>query len=276
MNRIIAALVTLLVAVVLPVRAAAQDEAELAKKTQNPVADLISVPLQNNCDFSIGPKDGWRYTLNIQPVVPLSISDDAMLIIRTIVPVIYQENVVPRVDKSTVPPTVDFHTSQAGLGDITQSFFLAPKQTVGGWIVGAGPVFLWPAATDDILGSEKWGAGPTAVVLQQQHGWTYGMLANHIWSYAGDDDRPYVSTTFLQPFVSYVTKTYTTFGFNTESSYDWHAAQWTVPLNLSVSQLLKLGKLPVQLGVGGRLYVERPAGGPDWGLRFTMTFLFPK
>lgn len=276
MNQIIGALAALLIAVVLPARAGAQDQAELAKKTQNPVADLISVPLQNNWDFSIGPKDGWRYTLNIQPVIPFSISEDWLLITRTIVPIIYQEDVVPRVNKSTVPPTLDYNTSQTGLGDILQSFFLAPKEPVGGWIIGAGPVLSYPSATDDALGTEKWGAGPTAVVLQQKKGWTYGALANHVWSYAGNDDRPYVSATFLQPFVSYVTKTYTTVGFNTESTYDWHAAQWTVPLNLSVSQLLKLGKLPVQIGIGGRLYVERPAGGPDWGMRFTMTFLFPK
>ena len=149
MNQIIGALAALLIAVVLPARAGAQDQAELAKKTQNPVADLISVPLQNNWDFSIGPKDGWRYTLNIQPVIPFSISEDWLLITRTIVPIIYQEDVVPRVNKSTVPPTLDYNTSQTGLGDILQSFFLAPKEPVGGWIIGAGPVLSYPSATDD-------------------------------------------------------------------------------------------------------------------------------
>jgi len=142
--------------------------------------------------------------------------------------------------------------------------------------MGAGPVFLYPTASDDALGSGKWGAGPTAVVLRQDHGWTYGLLANHVWSFAGDADRPDIGNTFLQPFVSYTTTTHTTFGLNTESTYDWEARQWTVPINLTVSQLLRIGGQPVQFQLGGRYYAERPQGGPDWGLRFTITFLFPK
>ena len=114
------------------------------------------------------------------------------------------------------------------------------------------------------------------VLLKQQSGWTSGLLANHIWSVAGDNDRADVSSTFLQPFVSYTTKTFTTIGLNTESTYDWEDSQWTVPLNLFVSQLLKLGKLPIQFQLGGRYYAEKPDGGPDWGLRFTVTLLFPK
>ena len=108
-----------------------------------------------------------------------------------------------------------------GLGDINQSFFFSPKDTVGGWIVGFGPVFLYPSASIETLGSEKWGAGPTGVALKQDNGFTYGMLFYHIWSFAGNDQRADVNATYLQPFVSYTTKTYTTFGVNTESTYDW-------------------------------------------------------
>lgn len=143
--------------------------AELAKKLQNPIASLISVPIQNNWDFSIGPKDAMKYTVNIQPVIPFSISKDWNLITRTIVPIIYAE--APRAGAG----------DHGGMGDILQSFFFSPKDPVGGWIMGAGPVFLYPSATDDALGGEKWGAGPTAVVLQQKNGWTYGALANHVW-----------------------------------------------------------------------------------------------
>ncbi len=164
---------------------------------------------------------------------------------------------------------------QDGLGDITQSFFLSPKQDLGGWIVGVGPVFLYPTATDDKLGTQKWGAGPTFVVLKQRGGWTYGLLFNHIWSFAGDDDRRSVNSSFFQPFLSYSTKTKTTFTLNTESTYDWNESQWTVPLNLQVSQLVRIGKLPVQFTVGGRYYAEGPSGAPDWGLRFVVTPLFP-
>ena len=244
---------------------AADQAAELAKKLQNPVASLISVPLQNNWDFGIGSKNAMRYTLNVQPVIPFSIGKEWNLITRTILPFIYAESPVAGGD------------DKSGLGDIIQSFFLSPKApTSGGWIWGAGPVLLYPSATENALGSEKWGAGPTAVMLKQDSGWTYGLLANHIWSFAGKDSRADVSATFLQPFVSYTTKTYTTFGLNTESTYDWKNSQWTVPINLTVSQLLKLGNQPISLQLGWRYYAEKPDGGPDWGLRFVVTFLFPK
>jgi len=135
---------------------------------------------------------------------------------------------------------------------------------------------LLPSATDDLLGSEKWGAGPTAVVLKQQNGWTYGALANHIWSFAGDSARSDVSATYLQPFLSYTTKTATTFTLNTESTYDWTNNQWTVPLNFMIQQIVKIGEQPIALTVGARYYADKPDGGPAWGLRFALIFLFPR
>ncbi|MBI5503502.1 MAG: transporter [Deltaproteobacteria bacterium] len=245
------------------VREEGSSQAKLAKKLQNPISNLISVPIQSNWDFGIGPAHAMRYTANIQPVVPLSISKDWNLIIRTILPVIYAES------------PIKGGSDDSGLGDTTQSFFFSPKEPVGGWIVGAGPVALWPTETDEDLGVGKWGAGPTVVALQQRHGFTYGVLANHIWSYAGWGDHS-VDSTFLQPFASFTTKTYTTFGVNTESTYDWHAEQWTVPLNFMISQLVKIGGEPIQFQVGYRYYADGPSGGPDWGLRFAVTFLFPK
>ena len=245
--------------------AAGDAAAELAKKLSNPVAALISVPLQNNFDFGAGPGgDGFQYKLNIQPVIPITLNEDWNLISRTILPYVYQENIFGK-------------TSQSGLSDTVQSLFFSPKApTAGGWIWGAGPVLLLPTATDDLLGAEKWGAGPTAVLLKQQNGWTYGVLANHLWSFAGEDARADVNATFLQPFVSFSTKKQTTFVLNTESTYDWETSQWTVPVNVVVSQLVKVGKLPVQFSLGGRYYAEKPAQGPEWGLRFAVTFLFPK
>ena len=248
---------------------AAEDDkakaAELAKKLSNPVASLISVPLQNNWDFGIGTADATRYTLNIQPVVPLSLNDEWNLIIRTIVPVISAGSPVPGGSSTT------------GLGDILQSIFFSPKEpTSGGFIWGAGPVILYPSATDNALGAGKWGTGPTALILKQESGWTYGGLANQIWSFAGQSSRSSLSVMFIQPFVSYTTKTFTTIGLNTESTYDWNNKQWTVPLNVTVAQLMKFGSLPVQFTLGGKYYAEKPAGGPDWGLRFVVTLLFPK
>jgi hypothetical protein len=243
--------------------AAGSEAAELAKKLQNPVADLISVPIQNNWDFGIGPEDALRFTANVQPVIPISLSEDLNLITRTIAPIIYAEAPVAGGDNVT------------GLGDILQSFFLSPKEPVGGWIVGIGPAFLYPSATDSALGSGEWSAGPTAVLLQQKHGWTYGALVNHVWSFAGWGDEN-VSSTFLQPFLSFTTDKQTTLTLNTESTYDWTQRQWTVPVNLMLSQLVKIDKQPIQFQIGGRYYADKPDGGSDWGLRFTVTFLFPK
>jgi hypothetical protein len=249
---------------------AEDQQAELAKKLQNPVANLISVPIQNNWDFGIGQADAMKYTANIQPVVPLSISKDWNVIIRTILPVIYAEAVS---DNPLAPASA--RESHSGLGDTTQSFFLSPKAPVGGWVLGAGPVGYYPTASESELGGGKWGAGPTIVALRQQHGFTYGILANHIWSVAGWGENN-INSTFLQPFLSFTTKKYTTFSVNTESTYDWEHSQWTVPLNFAVQQLLKIGGHPVAFQVGYRYYADTPSGGPDWGLRFTITFLFPK
>src|SRR5450755_2629338 len=220
----------------------AAQEAELAKKLQNRVASLVSVPIQNNWDFGIGPANAMKYTANIQPVIPLSISENWNLIIRTILPVIYAES------------PVKGGANHAGLGDTTQSFFFSPKQPVGGWILGAGPVGYYPTATESELGGGKWGAGPTLVALQQTHGFTYGILANQIWSFAGQQDRQNINSSFIQPFVSFTTKTYTTFGANTESTYNWQANQATVPLDFTIQQLVKIGKQPIAFQFGYRYY----------------------
>ena len=139
-----------------------------------------------------------------------------------------------------------------------------------------GPVVLYPSGADN-LSAEKWGAGPTVVLLKQKNGWTYGLLGNHVWTVHDSDElKPDVNATFLQPFLSYTTKTHATLGLNTESTYDWEGKEWTVPVNLTVAQLLKIGGIPMQFQVGGRLYADRPDGGPDWGLRFVVTFILPK
>lgn len=245
----------------------AQNADALAKQLSNPVAALISVPLQFNWDTELGPQDeGERSTLNVQPVVPISIGPDWNLISRTILPVIDQSDVIAGTG------------SQSGLGDVVQSVFFSPKApTASGWILGAGPVFLLPTATDDLLGSEKWGAGPTAVALKQTAtGLTYGGLVNHIESFAGTDERADVSATFLQPFVSQALGQGRTVTLNLESTYDWEAGQWNVPMNLSYSKVTKFGSQLVSLGVGARYYLEKPDNGADWGIRVVFTLLYPR
>lgn len=244
-----------------------ESNAALAQKLSNPVASLVSVPFQMNYDCCFGPSQGNRDTLNIQPVVPFSLGARWNLIVRTIVPVVYAES-----------PAPGLHAA-AGLGDTTQSFFFSPESTVGGFIVAIGPAFLWPTGASGI-GSKTWGAGPTLLVLRQQGGATYGVLANHIWSFAGvgDNRRPEVNSTFVQPFFAYTTRTATTFTVNTESTYNWKDGQWTIPVNLQVSHLYTFGTQRVSLGGGVRVYAARDAPypqGPDWGLRFVATLLFP-
>ncbi|MET0988535.1 MAG: transporter [Steroidobacteraceae bacterium] len=242
------------------------DADELAKQLSNPVAALISVPFQFNYDAGYGAgDDGERWTLNVQPVIPISISEHWNVISRTILPLIDQDDVIG-------------NDSQSGLGDTTQSLFFSPKApTASGWIWGIGPALLLPTATDDLLGTEQWALGPTAVVLKQTHsGWTYGALTNHLWSVAGEDDRADVNATFLQPFLSKALGQGRTLTINLESSYDWEGKEWTVPANLTYSRVMKLGNQRLSIAGGGRAYLDKPEGGPDWGLRFTVTLLFPK
>src|SRR5688572_22604741 len=250
----------------LPTLAEAQESAdELAKKLSNPIASLISVPFQFNADFGVGPEDdGEAYTLNMQPVIPIHITDDWNLISRTILPVAGREDVFPLDD------------SVWGLSDTLQSLFFSPVEPgPGGLIWGVGPALLFPTATDERLGTEKWGAGPTAVALLQEGSWTVGTLANHIWSYAGEDDRDDVSQTFIQPFVAYALGDGQTIGLNSETTYDWEAEEWTVPVNLQYTKVFTIGRQPMSFQFGGRYYPEKPEDGPDWGLRATITFLFP-
>ena len=250
--------------------AAGNDSADLAKKLSNPVASLISAPFQFNYDSKIGPDErGHRLTMNIQPVVPISISDDWNMISRTILPVTSQADISPGAG------------SQSGIGDITQSLFFSPKApTSGGIIWGAGPAILLPTATDDLLGAKKWGLGPTLVVLKQSKGLTYGFLTNQIWSIASvknNRDRAPLSSLFFQPFLSYTTPTAWTYGVNAESTYDWHAHQAAVPLNFTVAKLTKVGKLPVSFTGGVRYWVASSATSPHgWGYRAVVTLLFPQ
>lgn len=243
---------------------AEDDAAELSKKLSNPVASLISFPVQTNFDFGMGSGSGWRMTMNIQPVIPVALNKKWNLISRTIVPVIHQGNVTGA------------HTSQSGLGDLVQSFFLSPNKTEP-FIWGLGPAILIPTATNQFLGTKQLGVGPTAVVLKQQKGWTIGALWNHIWRVSGGSGRPKVNSDFIQPFLSYSTRDGWSYTLNTESSYDWTGNQWSVPVHFNIAKIVRFGKQPVSFGGALRCWATSPTGGPEGcGIRIVVTGIFPK
>jgi hypothetical protein len=247
--------------------AQAESADQLAKQLANPVASLINVPFQLNTDFNIGPENGTKNTLNIQPVIPMSISQDWNLIARIITPLITQNDV--RGNSGT----------QSGLGDINPTLFFSPKApTSSGLIWGAGPVFLLPTATDDRLGGGKWGVGPSIVLLQQtQTHWTVGLLANQVWSVAGNDNRKDISSTFVEPFFTKGLGQGRTLSLTSESTYNWETKKWNVPINLVYGKVTKVGSQMVNLKAGIRYYASTPNNyGPTWGLRFELDLLYPR
>ena len=268
--RAVAACLLLAVAAALALPARAEEpssDADLAQELSNPLANLVSVPIQMNYDRGIGSADdGWKLQTNIQPVIPVDMTENWNLITRTILPVVYQDGIFPGAG------------SKFGLGDINMSLFLSPKAPAAGGITwGVGPVLLHPSATDSQLGAKKWGAGPALVALTMRGPWTVGGLANHLWSYAGNSGRSDISTTFVQPFVAYTLPSAWTVSAQSETTYNWETEKWSIPINASVSKLLRLGLLPVSVQAGAGWWLESPDAGPE-GLRLRLqaTFVLPK
>ncbi len=239
----------------------------MRRAAQNPMADLISFPIQNNTNFEYGPLEKTQNITNIQPVIPFHLTENWLLITRTIAPLIYQ------------PEFFDGQGSEFGLGDISLSLFLGPSEP-GNVIWGAGPVFMLPTATDDRLGTEKWSAGPAAVALTMKKPWVFGGLIQNVWDFAGDSDRADVNQMLFQYFINYNLPD----GWYITSSpiitANWEADSdntWTVPFGGGFGRLFRIGKLPVNTQVQAFYNVANPDDlGPDWTLRFQVQCLFPK
>jgi len=240
------------------------DAEDVAKKLSNPVSDIVSVPLQFNWVNGNGPQQDLRFVMNFQPVVPFAISEKWALIGRWIMP--YESQ----------PASLG---SATGLGDITASAFFSPRAS-SGLLWGAGPVFGLPTTSDPALGSGKWSVGPTAVVLKQTGGWSYGMLWNQLWSFASTSnvDRPDVNRGLFQPFLAHVSPKGVTVTLQSEAIANWSASSsdvWTIPINAQVSKVTHFGPFPLSVAGALGVFVVKPDGGPDWQLRTTFTLVLP-
>jgi hypothetical protein len=265
------------------------DNAEaLRKAAQNPIASLISVPIQENWNFNIGPADRTQNIMNIQPVIPLSAGKDWNLIIRWITPIIYQP-----VGVAQPPPQtgdVALVTTQAatgpttqsgvyGFGDMQPAFFFSPKKS-SKVIWGVGPQLLLPTATKTgILGQGKFGMGPTAVVLVQPGKWTLGFLINNVWSVAGHSDLPDVNQFLLQYFINYNLQKGWYLTWQPTLTANWemtNGGRWVVPLGGGIGRIMRLGPQPVNVGLQFYGNAVHPPGGSPWSLRLSIAFLYPK
>jgi len=238
---------------------------ELAKQTQNPVASLVSVPLQSNFNIHTGPFNRLQYEGLLQPVVPLGLTDEWNVIVQPIIPFVGQP--------------VGASSSTFGLGDIALQTYFTPQHT-GNVIWGVGPIGQFPTRTAPVLGEGMWGAGLGGVALVQPGPWVIGTLLNHVWSIGspGPDQQAFSLTT-IQPFINYNFGHGTAIAFTSQMTRDGaqpEGQQWTVPLGGQVSQILPIGHQPIQLSAGAFYNVARPSGVSDWQVRFQVTLLFPK
>jgi len=249
---------------------AALSAEELAKLAQNPVGNLVSVPLQNNTNFNVGPLSGTQNILNIQPVIPISVNKDWNIITRTILPLIWQ------------PASTPGQGDTFGLGDVQFSAFLSPAEPgPGGLIWGAGTIVQAPTNTDDVLGNKNWGLGPTAVVLRLDKGdpWVYGVLVNNVWSLSSNKAGGRYNNFLLQPFLNYNFPGGMYLTSSPVVTANWEAdssQRWTVPLGGGIGKIFHLGELPVNTQLGAYYNVVHADDGANWQLRLQVQVMFPK
>jgi len=251
--------------VLLSTPAYADEKADLAKAAQNPVANMISLPLQNNVNTGIGPDNETQNILNIQPVWPVTLNTDWNLITRTIIPVISQPNIY----------TGDGR--EDGLGDINFTAFFSPAKA-SAVIWGVGPTFVLPTATDDALGADKWSVGASAVVLAMPGKWVVGSLFSNIWSVDGSGAND-VNFFTWQYFINYNLANGWYLTTAPIITANWEADSdntWTVPFGGGAGKIFRIGKQPVNAQISAYYNVEAPVNGPEWQYRFQLQFLFPK
>lgn len=249
-----------------------KDGGGLRAAVQNPISSLISLPFKFSFDY--GAPNGEASFLNIQPVIPVTVGE-WNLVNRAIIPLIDTPGQVTGTPNLPNPIIGDGAT---GLGDINYSLYLSPvKYKTAIW--GIGPSLSFPSASDEQLGSGKWSAGPTAVVLFQPGWGTIGGLVRHLWSFAGDDDRADVNQTLIEPFMNYNLPGGWYLISDIIITANWEAdsgQRWTVPLGGGVGKLWKIGGQAINTRVEAYYNIEKPDSAPEWQWGFTIQFLFPK
>ena len=248
---------------------------DLSAAAQNPIASNISVPFENTIGLGAGPDDATSWGMNIQPVLPVPMGN-VNIITRPIIPLLFTPGLVEGLPVIGGEP-VGFGDT-FGLGDINVTSFISPAKSKP-VIWGIGPSLTLPTATDDLLGSGRWSLGPSLVALTIRKPWLVGVLTRHLWSFAGDSDRAAVNQSLLQPFVNYnfdggwylMTAPVFTVDWNAPSS-----ERWVVPVGGGAGRIFKIGRQPVNLNLQAYYNVERPDTAPDWTIRCSLQFIFPK
>jgi hypothetical protein len=245
----------------------------IIKTSQNPVGNITVFPFQNNFNYGYGPYMRYQYNLNVQPVFPIMLSQNWNLVARTIIPGLSQP--------SSAPPTVCASAVgcpwTSGLSDVQEQLFFGPKTNPGQVIWAAGPIFQFPSATPNTLGSAKWSGGPNVVVLVMPGKWVIGALTSQLWSFAGPSDRAPVSSFLLQPFVNYNLKGGWALTTAPILTANWTAAQnkWAVPVGGGVAKTFKDGDQLMQVSVQYYTWVTRPLANPQTDLKITWSLLWP-
>lgn len=244
----------------------ADESADIVKQSQNPVASLISVPIQNNLEFGVGPNGDQADVLYLEPVIPLNVTPDWNIITRTIVPFIYEPYLSNRIGNT------------AGTGDINLSMYLSPAKT-GSLIWGVGPSVTFPTASDPLLGQGKYSAGLSGAVLTIRGPWVVGVLVTDVASIGGEAIRRNVHQMLIEPFVDYNLP----HGWYLTSvpmiTADWKAPstdRWTVPIGGGGGKLFRIGKQAINASIHAYGNVVEAHEAGNWTFRVEVSLLFPK
>jgi hypothetical protein len=250
---------------------------ELNRQLNSPISSFWSIAFQqNNYLLEIeGKKRHWNSNLNFQPLIPVALTNDWNLITR---PCVALFNSVPSLE-SDQPRNIERTT---GFGDTILAEMVSPSPNlVGNWMFGLGPSFIFPTASSDDTGQGKWQVGPAAVVGYLSHKWVLGAFVQNWTSFGGSGNRPDTNHMNLQPIAAYFLPNGWSIGFSGNILANWEADKsgdtWTVPVGLGISKVIKLGRMPVKLGLAVQYMVHHPNNfGQTCNIQLAIAPVLPK